>query len=307
MTMHHDEIQVSVPAVQQLILDQFPEWTSETVEQLHGAGTVNTIFRIGATRTARFRRQASSATDVAAELERETLSMWELAGLSPAPAPTPIAIGRPSRQYPFPWSIQSWLPGEVATPQGSADSGELARGMAELIGAFRSAPLKGRRFTGTGRGGTLSDSDKWMEKCFFESSNLLDVPHLETLWASFRRLPREQPDAMTHGDLIPANILLRENQLAGVLDTGGFSAADPSLDLIGAWHLFDAKARYVFREALNIDELQWQRGAAWAFQQAMGLVWYYESSNPSMAQLGHSTLTRICADTELSRALAASS
>ncbi|TLP92361.1 aminoglycoside phosphotransferase family protein [Nesterenkonia salmonea] len=304
MTMHPDEIEVSVPTVEQLILDQFPEWTNETVEELHGAGTENTIFRIGATRAARFPRRASSAADVAEELEREALSISELAGLSPVPAPTPIAIGRPSRHYPFPWSVQSWLPGDVARSQMSADSCELAREIAELVHAFRSAPLKGRRFTGTGRGGTLSDSDTWMETCFFESANLLDVPRLRALWADFRTLPREQPDAMTHGDLIPANIVLRDNHLAGVLDTGNFSAADPSLDLIVAWHFFDVDARNVFREALSIDELEWQRGAAWAFQQAMGLVWYYESSNPTMAQLGRSTLTRICADAELSRALA---
>ncbi|WP_255546360.1 MULTISPECIES: phosphotransferase [unclassified Nesterenkonia] len=303
--MHHGEIQISVPTVQQLILDQFPDWSGETVEPLPGAGTENAIFRIGATRAARFRRRASSATDLVAELERETLSMWELAELSPAPAPMPIATGRPSREYPFPWSIHSWLPGDVATPRISADSSGLAQEVANLVHAFRSAPLKGRRFEGTGRGGELANSDQWMERCFFKSSTVLDVPRLRTLWAGFRRLSREQPDAMTHGDLTPANILLHEGQLAGVLDTGGFSAADPSLDLIVAWHLFDAEARYVFREALGIGHLEWQRGAAWAFQQAMGLVWYYEASNPSMAQLGRSTLTRICADPELSCSLEA--
>lgn len=305
MTMHHGEILISAPTVQQLILDQFPEWSGETVELLHGAGTENTIFRIGATRAARFRRLATSATDVAAELEREALSMWELAELSPVATPTPIATGRPSREYPFPWSIQTWLLGDVATPRISADSSGLAQEVANLVHAFRSAPLKGRRFAGTGRGGELADSDQWMETCFVESSKVLDVPRLRTLWSGFRRLPREQPDAMTHGDLIPANILLRENRLVGILDTGGFSAADPSLDLIVAWHLFDDEARYAFREALGIGHLEWQRGAAWAFQQAMGLVWYYEASNPSMAQLGRSTLTRLCTDPELSRTPAA--
>jgi hypothetical protein len=30
---------------------------------------------------------------------------------------------------------------------------------------------------------------------------------------------------------------------------------------------------------LNPGEVQWRRGMAWAFEQAMGLVWYYEVSN----------------------------
>jgi hypothetical protein len=34
---------------------------------------------------------------------------------------------------------------------------------------------------------------------------------------------------------------------------------------------------------------------AWAFQQAMGLVWYYAASNPAVSRLGRRTLDRILA------------
>lgn len=87
-----------------------------------------------------------------------------------------------------------------------------------------------------------------------------------------------------------------EGRLAGVLDVGGLGPADPALDLVGAWHLLDAAARKVFRESLRPDELQWQRGRAWAFQQAMGLVWYYADSNPPMSRVGRRTLDRLLAD-----------
>jgi hypothetical protein len=36
---------------------------------------------------------------------------------------------------------------------------------------------------------------------------------------------------------------------------------------------------------------------AWAFQQAMGLVWYYVESNPFMSRLGRRTIGRILAET----------
>ncbi|HLZ24456.1 MAG TPA: hypothetical protein VKQ30_20265 [Ktedonobacterales bacterium] len=39
-----------------------------------------------------------------------------------------------------------------------------------------------------------------------------------------------------------------------------------------------------------------QRGKAWAFQQAMGVVWYYVESNPSTSQMGRRTLERTLAD-----------
>ena len=38
-------------------------------------------------------------------------------------------------------------------------------------------------------------------------------------------------------------------------------------------------------------------GRTWAFEQAMGLVWYYAESNPAMSRLGRRTLDRILAST----------
>lgn len=40
------------------------------------------------------------------------------------------------------------------------------------------------------------------------------------------------------------------------------------------------------RARLNPGEVQWRRGMAWAFEQAMGLVWYYEVSNPLVSLWG---------------------
>jgi hypothetical protein len=62
---------------------------------------------------------------------------------------------------------------------------------------------------------------------------------------------------------------------------------------VSAWHLLEAGPRQVLRENLGCDELEWARGRAWAFQQVMGLVWYYASSNPAMSQLGRRTLDRL--------------
>jgi aminoglycoside phosphotransferase (APT) family kinase protein len=104
---------------------------------------------------------------------------------------------------------------------------------------------------------------------------------------------------MSHGDLIPANLLVRGERLAGVLDCGSFGPADPALDLISAWHLLDHKRREAVHASLGSSEVEWRRGAAWAFQQAMGLVWYYRDTNPTMSALGRSTLCRILEDPEI--------
>jgi aminoglycoside phosphotransferase (APT) family kinase protein len=148
-------------------------------------------------------------------------------------------------------------------------------------------------FRGEGRGGHLPDHDGWMETCFERSAGLLDVPRLRRLWAELRELPREGDDVMTHGDLIPGNLLVAGDRLTGVIDVGGLGPADPALDLVAAWHLLDSEPRRAFRGDLCSTDLEWARGAAWAFEQAMGLVWYYAESNPAMSGTGRRTLERL--------------
>jgi aminoglycoside phosphotransferase (APT) family kinase protein len=100
---------------------------------------------------------------------------------------------------------------------------------------------------------------------------------------------------MSHGDLIPGNVLVDRGRLAGVLDVGGLGPADPALDLVAAWHLLEPGPRQALRDDLGPSELAWERGRAWAFVQAMGAVWYYVHSNPPMSRMGRRTLDRVLA------------
>ena len=99
------------------------------------------------------------------------------------------------------------------------------------------------------------------------------MPRLRRLWDRLRDLPRAtHQDVMTHGDLIPGNVLVRDGHLAGVLDVGGLGPADPALDLVAAWHLLEAGPRQSLRDDLGCGDLEWEPGKAWAFEQAMGVV-----------------------------------
>jgi aminoglycoside phosphotransferase (APT) family kinase protein len=175
-------------------------------------------------------------------------------------------------------------------------SSAFAHDLAEFIADVREIDTRGRPFRGTGRGGHLPDHDEWMRTCFTRSESVLDVAPLRRAWAELRELPRgPEPDVMTHGDLIPGNVLVAEGRLAGVIDVGGLGPADPALDLVGAWHLLEAGPREILRADLRCDDLEWARGMAWAFEQAMGVVWYYADSNPPMSTMGRRTLNRIMA------------
>ncbi|MFF7646135.1 phosphotransferase [Streptomyces canus] len=298
MTMHDDQVDVTTEVVASLIQEQFPQWSGKAIQPQSSTGTVNAIFRIGDDLSARFPLRLADAAEALAVLEQEAEASAELAQVSRFPAPRPVALGKPGAGYPMPWSVQTWLPGTVAADADPSGSHAFAEDLAAFIAALRDAETRGRIFSGEGRGGVLADHDDWMAKCFEESKGLLDVPRLRQVWGRLRELPRAGADVMSHGDLIPGNVLVTEDRLSGVLDTGGFGPADPALDLVSAWHLLQPGPRDVLRRRLGCDDLEWERGQAWAFQQSMGLVWYYVESNPTMSRMGRRTLARILESTE---------
>ena len=291
--MHDGQVSVDITTVRRLIAAQFPHLRHLPVERVPSSGTVSTIFRLGTELSIRFPLLGTDPEEVELTLQKEAGAMQEFAEFCPFATPRPLAIGKPAYGYPLPWTLQTWVPGDVATPEGHASSSQLAADVSRLIQSLRTAPVAGRSFSGAGRGGNLKDHDAWVDICLSKSARIFDVRRLASLWADFRQLPAPKDLAMCHKDLIPANLIIHQQHLVGVLDAGGFGPADPSLDLVAAWHLFDQDRREWIRVSLNATPEEWKRGAAWAFEQSLGLGWYYESSNPEMSHLGTSTLRRI--------------
>ena len=295
--MHAGQLAVPLLTVQALIAAQFPRFARLTISPIPSAGTVNAIFRLGDDLTVRFPLEPGEADATRRSLESEQSAARELLGRTRFPTPEPVAIGEPGPGYPLPWSIQSWVAGAPATDDDPADSIPFAHDLAEFIRGVRGIDTRGVLFSGEGRGGVISAQDDWMQVCFDRSESLLDVSRLRDMWSTMRDLPRgSTPGVTTHGDLMPGNVLVAAHRLAGVIDVGGLGPADPALDLVGGWHLLDPAPRRAFRAALDCDDQEWARGRAWAFAQAMGLVWYYHRSNPTMSAIGRRTLARLAED-----------
>ena len=235
--MHDDQIDITLEQVAALVADQLPSLGGLGIAPVDGGGTVNAIYRIGDKVTARFPLRQGDPHRVRAQLQREALAAAEFRQASPVPAPEPLHIGEPGYGYPLPWTTQSWLPGATATPTLWEDSLRLAGDLAELLQQLRVWNTSDRRFQGQGRGGLLSDHDAWVGECIRRSEGLFDTEMARTMWSGFRQLSRDEPDVMCHTDLIPSNVLIDDGRLVGVLDAGGFQAADPALDLVAGWHL----------------------------------------------------------------------
>jgi aminoglycoside phosphotransferase (APT) family kinase protein len=307
VAVHPNQLEVTVDTVRSLVASQFPDWSDLPVRAVVTHGTVNALFRVGDQLAARFPLVPgdplpSDLARLRRWLESEADAARELLGRTRFPTPEPVALGEPGAGYPLPWSVQTWVPGTVATEADPAESVGFAHDLAEFVEAVRTIDTRGRTFSGSGRGGELVSQDAWLETCFANSERLLDVPTLRRMWASLRELPRGgRPDIMNHGDLMPGNLLVAGGRLdgvrlAGVIDVGGLGPADPALDLVGAWHVLDAVPRRAFRDRLGCDDEEWERGKGWAFAQSMGLVWYYADTNPTMAAIGSRTLDRLVAD-----------
>ncbi len=292
--MHADQLTVSLGTVRELVDEQFPRWRRLPIRKVHSSGTVNAIFRIGGQFAARFPLRPDDPGAIRRGLEAEAQAARELAGRTRFPTPEPVAIGEPGAGYPLPWLVQTWLPGVTAIDDDPGESAAFAHDLAEFIRGVRAIDTGGRPFSGHGRGGDLRSHDAWMETCLRRSEQVLDVPRLRPIWEVMRELPRGPgDDVMSHRDLIPGNVLVSGGRLAGVLDVGDLGPADPALDLVAAWHLLETGPRQVFRADLECDDLEWERGKAWAFEQALGAVWYYAESNPAMSRTSRRTLERI--------------
>lgn len=232
--MHDDQLLVTVEVVRDLVAEQFPEWRELSIEAVTSPGTVNAIFRIGDRLAARLPLRVGEVDETRRLLEAGVAAARELLGQIPFATPEPIALGEPAVDYPLPWSIQTWLPGVTGAADDPGDSFAFAHDLARLVRSLWTIDPRGRTFRDGNRGGDLRRHDPWMEVCFEHSGELLDVERLRSMWTELRELPRIKRDVMSHGDLIPGNVLIGDDRLVGVLDVGGFGPADPSLDLVGA-------------------------------------------------------------------------
>jgi aminoglycoside phosphotransferase (APT) family kinase protein len=203
----------SVPIVESIQLMKHPEL----------AGTILSADHLTVS-AARFPLQAEETDIVRDRLLAEAAAARQLAGRTRFRTPEPVALAEPGAGYPLPWAVQTWLTGTVATEREPGESTTFAQDLAEFIYSVRAIDTGGRTFTGHGRGGDLHTHDDWIQTCLECSRGLLDVAVLRRMWESMRELPRGRTaDVMTHGDLVPGNVLVSSGHLAGVLDVGGLA------------------------------------------------------------------------------------
>ncbi|NED91792.1 phosphotransferase, partial [Streptomyces sp. SID11233] len=80
-----------------------------------------------------------------------------------------------------------------------------------------------------------------------------------------------------HGDLRPANLLVKDGRLHAVIDFGTLSIGLPDAEHSPVFDL-PPQARTAYRASLALDDTTWSRARGWALAvAAMGIPYYWET------------------------------
>ncbi|MFG3254070.1 aminoglycoside phosphotransferase family protein [Streptomyces sp. NPDC048172] len=308
--MHDDEREITPALVRHLVARQFPHWAELPVTRVPSTGTVNAMFRLGDDMAVRLPRIPGGVEDV----EREHDWLPYLAPRLPVPVPRVLGKGLPAPDdgYPWPWTVLRWLDGANPVVGGLADPEGLALGLAEFVAALRRVDATGG--PPAHRGGPLAALDGPTREALGRLGALsarglvdLDAEEVAALTAAWERAlaaPRwPGPPVWVHSDLMPGNLLVREDgALGAVIDFGTLGVGDPACDLVAAWYVLPPDARETFRAALvgspgesegareREESALWERGRGWALSMAATQYPYYRETNPPFAADALSTL-----------------
>ncbi|ANY05710.1 aminoglycoside phosphotransferase family protein [Pseudonocardia sp. HH130630-07] len=224
--------------VRDLLHDQHPDLAGLPLREVEG-GWGNQMWRLGDDLAVRIQRMD---TDPAPQLkERRWLPV--LAPRLPLPIPVPVREGAPSERSHRMWTVVTWVPGLPL------DRGEITRPghAADTLAAFLRAlhvPAPADAPADTGRGAHPRDATAGFEQFLGAVDGLGDTAaEVRAVWTDAVAAPAwDGPPVWVHGDLHPANVVVADGTLAGVVDFGELFAGDPATDLAAAWVLLPAGA-----------------------------------------------------------------
>jgi aminoglycoside phosphotransferase (APT) family kinase protein len=286
---------IDAALARRLIAAQFPQWAHLPIRPVAVSGWDNRTFHLGDTMTVRL----PSAAGYAAQVEKEHRWLPELAPKLPLPIPVPLAMGQPTGEYPWRWSIYRWLEGKPVATGAIADTTRFAIDLAGFLNAlYRIDPTGGppagpHNFW---RGGSLEVYDGETRRALDALAGRVDATAAMEVWESALSTSWARDPVWVHGDVAVGNLLLRGGELGAVIDFGSSGVGDPACDLVIAWTLFEGESREAFCAALPLDAGTWARGRAWALWKALITAAGHADTNAPEAQRSLQTIDAVLAD-----------
>ena len=244
-----------------LIAEQFPEYANLPIKDVEKQGHDNRTYRLGEHMLIRM----PTAADYALKVPKEQELLPQLAKRLSVSIPAPIKMGKPSTDYPYPFSIYKWLPCKSINllTLTAQDKEQLAFDLAKFLKELQmitdvEGPGPGQH--NWWRGDHVTVYDKGAREQIAELAEVIDAVQALALW--------DKKPVWIHGDFAIDNILMDSGKLSAVIDFGGAAVGDPACDLVIAWTYLSGKAREIFISKMNIDPDTWLRACAWALWKA---------------------------------------
>ncbi|MEV5608955.1 aminoglycoside phosphotransferase family protein [Streptomyces sp. NPDC052225] len=261
---------IDADLVRSLLQEQHPDLAE--LDLRHAAsGWSHQMWRIGEELVVRLPR----TEDVVLNVLNEQRWLPELVDRFALPVPVPRRTGGPSERFPWPWTVTTWVPGEPADEQPIAQGGPSTEALAHFLRALHRPAPDDAPAHPQQRGVALSAFVDDIERGFRDV--LGEDPAagaLRDIWQDALAAPEwTGPKVWLHGDLHPANVVVRDGALAGVIDFGDLCAGDPATDLSAAWLLLpQGEADPFFKTYATADEATVRRARGWTVLRGIGLI-----------------------------------
>ena len=288
------EIPVTLELVHDLLMHQHPEFAQLPMTVV-AEGWDNLIVQLGNDFLGRFPRRHVAVNLILKEQTWLPLLETRL----PLLIPTPIHVGKVSEIFPYPWSITSNFPGNIASRAMHLNEAVVAKQLGDFLSALHQEAPNTAPPHEFGRGTPLSDR-AWRDDGYLATlRGHVDTNHLEAALKSGREVATWQATPVwIHGDLHPANLIANNGILRAVIDFGDLTAGDPATDLAGLWMLLPEHQHHVFwhayeaRAPFGADEALKTRAKGWAAALTLAIL-ANSADNETMAAIGATTAERL--------------
>ncbi|MEU4176220.1 aminoglycoside phosphotransferase family protein [Streptomyces sp. NPDC026589] len=262
------EIEITADLVRGLLQEQHPDLARLAVREVEG-GWDNQQWRLGDELAVRMPR-----TERAPDLQlKERRWLPVLAPRLPLPVPNPVRAGEPSVRFPKPWTVMTWVPGEPLDRTSISRGDHAAGALADFLRALHvEAPVDAP--AGSDRGGHPRAHTEGFDHFFHAVVPDGIADEVRAVWDDAVAAPEwEGPPVWVHGDLHPANVVVSDGTLSGVIDFGDLFAGDPAWDLAAAWVVLPAGAASRFFDAYErADEAMIRRARGLAAMKSLVLL-----------------------------------
>ncbi|CAM3730359.1 phosphotransferase [Isoptericola cucumis] len=289
---------ITADLLRDLLRDQHPDLADLPLREVEG-GWGNQMWRLGDDLAVRVQRMDPGPD----QQLRERRWLPLLAPRLPLPIPVPVRSGTPSERFDKIWTVVTWVPG-LPLDRGSITRG--AHAAETLAGFLRALHVAAPADAPVDpvRGAHPRDSTDGFEQFLgaVDAAAVGDLAGVRRVWADAAAAPAwEGPPVWVHGDLHPANVVVADGTLAGVVDFGDLFAGDPALDLAAAWVLLPAGAAARFFAAYaGADEATVRRARGLAALKSLFLMLMGQNGDrglpggkPAWGPAGRAALDRV--------------